>query len=261
MLVGHQGVIEALSSQLPPVSIITGPPSVGKRMIAAYAAIKNNIARVDFTEVTKLTVDEAVRVKEFMAVKPMQTFRYAVIDLDKASDAAMDKLLLTLESPPSYAKFAMITSGKAPRTLQTRAARFTVGLLEPTELLTILVNKGIPVSQAKSLSRLGRVDLALSAYHDVASKNTALNVLNAVESDDRILLMQAYKAVDEKAANMIITAWEEAAAQSWRLFDPAALGVFAKRQVALKLLAAWSTMADARPQFAVRTVLESVMRG
>jgi hypothetical protein len=60
---------------------------------------------------------------------------------------------------------------------------------------------------------------------------------------------------------MIIAAWEESAAQSWKLFDPALLGVFAKRNVALKLLAAWSTMADARPQLAVRAVLESVMRG
>lgn len=261
MLVGHQGVIEALSSQLPPVSIITGPPSVGKRMIAAYAAIKNNVARVDFTEVTRLTVDEATRVKQFMSVKPMDELRFAVIDLDMASRAATDKLLLTLENPPSYAKFALISSGRPPRTLQTRASRFTVGLLEPHELLMILINKGIPVSEGQRLCKLGRVDLALEAYAQVAAKNTALNVLNAVESDDRILLLQAYKAVDEKAARMIIAAWEESAAQSWKIFDPAALGVFAKRPVALKLLGAWSTMADARPQLAVRTVLESVMRG
>jgi hypothetical protein len=261
MLVGHEGVIEALSSQLPPVSIITGPPSVGKRMIAAYAAIKNNIARVDVTEVTRLTVDEAVRIKDFMAVSPMESYRYAIIDLDKASRAATDKLLVTLENPPSYAKFTLITSGRAPRTLQTRAARFTVGLIDPQNLLMILINKGIPVSQGQHLAKLGRVDLAVNAYADSAAKNTALNVLNAVESDDRILLMQAYKAVDEKAANMILAALEESAAQTWKLFDPALLGVFAKRQVALKLLAAWSTMADARPQFAMRAVLESVMRG
>lgn len=261
MLVGHQGVVEALSSQLPPVSIITGPPSVGKRLIAAYAAIVNNVSRVDFTEVLRLTVEEANRVKQFMSVQPMEGFRYAVIDLDSASRAATDKLLLTLENPPSYAKFALISSGKAPRTIQTRASTFTVGLLEPEELLTILVNKGIPVNQATRLSKLGRVDLALSAYSDLAAKHTALSVLDAVDSGDRILLMQAYKAVDEKAANMIVAAWEEAASQQWKIFDPASLGPFASRQVALKLLAVWSTMADARPQLAVRAVLESVMRG
>jgi hypothetical protein len=261
MLVGHQGVAEALSSQLPPVSIITGPPSVGKRLIAAYAAMVNNVSRVDFTEVVRLTVDEANRVKKFMSVQPMEGFRYAVIDLDSASSAATDKLLVTLENPPSYAKFALISSGRPPRTIQTRASRFTVGLLEPEELLTILVKKGIPLNQATKLSKLGRVDLALSAYSDIAAKNTAINVLDAVESGDRILLMQAYKAVDEKAANMIITAWEEAASQQWKIFDSSSLGAFASRSAALKLLAAWSTMADARPQLAVRTVLESVMRG
>jgi hypothetical protein len=60
---------------------------------------------------------------------------------------------------------------------------------------------------------------------------------------------------------MILAALEESAAQSWRIFDPKYLGAFSNRQVALKVLAAWSTMSEARPQLAVRTALESVMRG
>jgi hypothetical protein len=260
MLVGHQEVVEALSSQLPPVSIITGPPSVGKRMIAAYAAMRNNISRVDFTEVNRLTVDEASRVKDFMTTEPMQDFRFALIDLDSASRSAMDKLLVALENPPSYAKYSLISSGRVPRTLRTRANNFVVGLLEPEELTTILLNKGIPAQDAYKFAKLGRVDLAMQAYSNIAARNVALNVLQATEEGDPILFLQAYKAVDEQAAAMILAALEESAAQSWKIFDPAHLGAFAKRNVALKLLGVWSTVASARPQLALKFTLESVIR-
>src|SRR4051812_34777986 len=128
MLLGHQGVIGALSSQLPPVSIITGPPSVGKRMIAAYAAMKNNVARIDFTEVSRLTVDEAFRVKQFMRTSPQNEYKFALINLEQASDAAMNDLLKALEEPPSYARFSLISSARLPRTLITRGHNYTVGL-------------------------------------------------------------------------------------------------------------------------------------
>jgi hypothetical protein len=261
MLVGHQGVIGALSSQLPPVSIITGPPSVGKRLIAAHAAMTNNISRVDFTEVSRLTVAEATRIKNFMDYTPMSNFKFALIDLDSASEAAVNDLLKSLEEPPSYARFSLISSKRLPAKLRTRGHKYTVGLLNPDDLFTILIAKGVPESEASKVSKLGRVDLALQAYADVAAKTTALNVLQAVESRDYELFVQAYKAVDEKAAHMIVAAWEESAAQNWKLFNPNYLGAFNKKNVALTVLAAWSSVASARPQLAVRAALESLMRG
>ncbi len=261
MLVGHQGVIEALSSQLPPVSIITGPPSVGKRMIAASAAMRNNVARVDFTEVSRLTVDEAVRVQDFMATQPMQNLKFALIDLDAASAQATNKLLKYLEQPPTYARFSLISSDSVPRTLVTRGHNYTVGLLNPDDLLTILLNKGLPEKEALKVSKLGRVDLALQAYSDMAARATAVNVLQSAESGDYILFMQAYKAVDEKAANAILDILQESASQNWKLYRPDFLGVFANRNAALKVLSAWSNVSSARPQLAMRAALESVMRG
>jgi hypothetical protein len=94
----------------------------------------------------------------------------------------------------------------------------------------------------------------------MSSMNIAVNVLEAAESGDHILFMQAYKAVDYKVAQLILTALEESAAQSWKIFDPDHIGAFAKRNVALKLLGAWSNVSNARPELAVRVTLESVMR-
>lgn len=261
MLVGHQGVTRALSSQLPPVSIITGPPSVGKRMIATYAAITNNVARIDFTEVSRLTVDEAIRVKQFMAVEPSSSLKFALIDLDSASTAAINDLLVTLEAPPAYARFSLISSNRLPYTLRTRGHKYTVGLLNSDELSQILLRQGLSESDVSKVSKLGRVDLALKAYSDISSRTTALNVLQAVEDNDYQLFVQAYKAVDDKAADMIIVALEESAAQRWKMFSPEYLGVFSNKRAALTVLAAWSTVASARPQLAVRVALESVMRG
>lgn len=261
MLVGHQEVVESLSSQLPPVSIITGPPSVGKRMIAAYAAMKNSISRIDFTEVTRLTVDEAARVKEFIASEPMSRHKFVLIDLDAASSRAIDKLLITLEQPPTYARFAITTSQPVPRTLLTRGWKYPVGLLEPEDLQTILLNKGIPVADAVKLCHLGRVDVALNAYANSAARMSAINVLQAVESGDHILFMQACKGMDEQTANFIVMALQEAVAQSWNIFSAQQLGVFAERKVALQVLMLRGTVANARPQLAVKSALESIMRG
>lgn len=260
MLVGHQGVIGALSSQLPPVSIIAGPPSVGKRLIAAHAAMTNHVARVDFTEVSRLTVGEATRIKHFINIQPMSSYKFALIDLDSASTEAVNDLLKALEEPPSYARFSLISSRRVPRTLLTRGHKYTVGLLNPEDLETILLSKGIPPSDAAKLSVLGRVDLALQSYADIAAKTTALNVLQSVEANDYELFVQSYKAVDEKAANMVIAILEESASQHWKLFKPEYLGAFGKKNVALTVLAAWSNVASARPQLAVRAALESVMR-
>lgn len=261
MIVGHQGVIGALSSQLPPVSIITGPESVGKRMIATYAAMKNDVARLDFTEVKRLTVDEAQRVKQFMLTRPSNNYKFALIDLDQASTPAVHDLLKVLEQPPAYARFSLITSRRLPPTLATRGHKYTVGLLSQDELFTVLVNKNIPESEAMKLGNLGRVDLALKAYADISAKATAMNVLQAVMSQDYALFAQSYKAVDENAANMILSALQESAAQKWTIFNPEYLGPFKNRNVALKVLAAWSTVASARSQLSVRVALESLMRG
>jgi len=261
MLVGHQGVTRALSSKLPPVSIITGPPSVGKRLIATYAAITNDVARVDFTEVPRLTVDEASRINQFMAVSPNKDLKFALIDIDSASNAAINDLLNLLEHPPEYARFSIISSKRVPATVLTRGHKYTVGLLNSEELTQILLSKGLPQNEVNKVSKLGRVDLALQAYSDIAAKATALTVLQAVESGDYILFSQSFKAVDERAAQLIVVALEESASQRWKLFTPDYLGAFAQKRVGLAVLSSWSNVSSARPQLAVRAALESVMKG
>jgi DNA polymerase III delta prime subunit len=230
-------------------------------MVGIYAAMVHNVARVDFTEVSNLTVAEATRVKQFMSVSPMQTLKYALIDLDGSSTAAINDLLKTLEEPPSYARFTLISSSKLPATILTRGHKYRVGLLKTNELEQILLNKGLPAEDAKRFSTFGRVDLAMNAYNDVAAKASAITILQAAASGDYELFCQACKAIDENSARMILVALEESASQSWKLFKPEYLEVFGKRPAAMKILAAWSAISTARPQLAVRAALESVLKG
>lgn len=261
MLIGHQEVTKALSQQLPPVSIITGPPSVGKKLIAVNAAISNNISRLDFTEVKTLTVSEAARVKLFMESKPSSKLKFALIDLDKASKAAIDDLLKTLEEPPAHARFSLISSKPVPRTLATRGFKYSVGLLNSDELCQILVNKGISHILAQKLSHLGRVDLALQAYSNIALHATAINILSAVEQNDYELFIQSCKAMDDDVAQLIVRILQESAIGKLRTTSPDSIGAFARSNVALKLLAIWSTYSTAKPKLAVRVTLESIMKG
>jgi hypothetical protein len=261
VLVGHQEVVAALSQQLPPVSIITGPPSVGKKLIATYSAMMNNVPRVDFTEVTTLTVSEAQRVKTFMETKPYHKFKFALIDLDRASKPAIDDLLKALEEPPAYARFSIISSKRVPRTLATRGFKYNVGLLNSDDLYKILVAKNISPTQARKLSTFGRVDLALQAYYNISLHSAAVNILSAVEQNDYELFCQCYKAVDDDVANLVVRILQESAVGKIRSVDPVSLGAFAKQNVALKLLATWSTFSQAKPKLAMRVTLESVMKG
>lgn len=261
MLVGHQEVIGALSSQLPPVSIITGPPSVGKRLIAGHAAMLNKVSRVDFMEISRLTVSEATRVKNFMSTEPMQNIKFALIDVDCASNAAVNDLLKALEEPATYARFSIISSTKLPSTLRTRGYKYSVGLLKPSDLQTILISKGLPAEDASSLSALGRVDIALEHYAQAAARSSALTVLDSVLSNDYILFSQAYKAVDDKTAKVILSILQESATQRFRTYNPEYLGAFAQQNVAMAVLAAWSAVSDAKPKLAVRAALESIMKG
>lgn len=261
MLVGHQEVTEALSLELPPVSIITGPPSVGKRLIAAYSAIKHDVARVDFIQISRLTTQEVLKLKEFMSVTPYNRLRFALIDMDYSSKAAKDDLLNILEGPAIYARFSLISSNKLPMTLSTRGQKFNVGLLKPCDLAKVLESKGIAKSQIAKVDKLGRVDLALKACADISSRSTALNVLQAVEARDLDLFVQSYKAVDETSAKLVVSMLQEAAVGQFKLINPEYLGKFAERNTAMHFLNAWSKFSDARPSISVRVALESMMKG
>lgn len=261
MLLGHQEVIRTLGIELPPVSIITGPSSVGKRLVATSVVIKQGVARVDFTEVSKLTVDEAIRVKSFIESTPMKDLKVILINLDNATSRAMDKLLLTLEEPPNYARFILTASQAIPRTLQTRAWRYQVGYLKSEDLLSILIKRNIPLRDAEKLSSLGQVNLALDTYNNVAEQVAAINILQAAQSGDYVLFMQACKSLNATVAKFIVLALQEAASQSWAVFNEDNLGAFSDKKVALHVLGVWSTVDQARPTLAVRSALESIMKG
>lgn len=261
MLVGHTDVVSRLSESFPAVSLIQGPSSVGKRLIAAKAAMANSVDRIDFLPVSRLTVDESARIKNFMKTYPSGPLKVASIDIDGATCSAMDKLLVLLENPAPYSRYVLTSSAPVPRTLQTRSEKFFVGYLSEQELTEILLSRGIPQSELSNLVGLGSVQAALQAHSTMPSFYAALNILQAVESQDHILLMQAYKGIDDACARMILTALQESASQRWRLFKPQQLGVFAKRQIATKVLGAWTVVSDARLSLSIRVLLESLMRG
>lgn len=260
MLVGHQEVARELSLRLPPVSVITGPQSVGKRLIAAYAAISNSVARIDFAEIKYLSVDAAHQIKSFISTTPHSKYKFVLIDLDHASKAAMNDLLKTLEEPPEFARFSLISSSRVLPTLATRAHKYSVGLLTPEELKTILLRREVGAEQAEKYCHLGRVDLALTAIEKSFYTASIITVLQSVEAGDYELFNQAFKGMDDQMSMLLIETLKESIAQSWRLIKPEYLGAFSTSRAALTVLSAWSNVQDAKPTLAVRAALESVMR-
>lgn len=261
MLEGHQEVATILSQSLPPVTLIKGPASVGKKLLAVQAVIQNNIARIDFLDIPKLHVEEVKKIKQFMSTQPYKNYKACIIDLDNASSAATNDLLKLVEEPPGYSKFVFISSQRVPRTLQTRAHNFTVGLLSKDSMLKILTSQGLSLSEAQKVCALGQVQPAIQAHKHSTTTSNILTVLQAVEENDYLLFVQAFKAIDDEAALLILELLKESATQRWKQYSPQYLGAFAKRQVAIAILTKWSAVASAKPSLAIRTALESVMRG
>lgn len=260
---GHQEVVDALSRELPPVTLLLGPASVGKWTLATRLAEHHRVAAVDRMTVTgRLLIDTVRAVIDFVARAGFGPYKLVTARLDEATEPALNALLKTLEEPPAAARFLLTSAAPVLDTVASRAAIFRLGLLPPAELRQILLQAGMSAKAADRAAQFGggQVRPALAADTGDAARTAALAVVKAVATGDRLLFDNAFGYFDEPARAALLAWCTEILTGRYVRYTPADTFGLSRERVRGMLLAVCG-LADARARLGVRAALEPLLAG
>lgn len=266
--VGHDRVREELQRELPRVTLLLGPPSVGKWALAQHLAVHHKVLKVDLREIEYLTAEHARDLKAFASVAPFGKMKLVLINLERASEVALNALLKLLEEPPPIIRFVLVASGKVLPTIVSRAAIYRCGVLSDSEVTTVLRDRfGMAPDKARTAAAWGRgrVDQALGADLSQSARAACLTILRAVAARDRELFASVVRTMEPEVANQarqLLLAWcREAVTGRWRLFSETESHGLASgdREVPRKILLALGRLSHARAKLALRAGLESFL--
>lgn len=256
---GHERVLTALEGALPPVTLLRGPRSVGKMTIAEYLVEHHNVHPADLARCqVPLRVDQVRDVIAFIATASCGAYKLIIADLDNAYEAAFNALLKTLEEPPPSAKFILVASGSLPMTIASRAAVYTLGLLDRRDLAAILMAKGMSEAAAVQAAALGRgqVDVAMTAGGTDAARAAVLTLIRALAKHDGELFDRAARAFDDIARQILVRFFIEAITEQWSLFTRSdAYELADDRRRLLHMFRAINQLPRARPRIQIRVAL------
>jgi hypothetical protein len=221
-VIGHEDAVKFLVANLPPVSLIRGPRSVGKRTLAHHVLDAHRVGAVDRRDIAKLGVDEARSVRDFVSTAPMGSLKGIVCRLDNASEPALNALLKVLEEPPSCTRFFLTSTGATLPTVESRAVLVRCGLLEQSQVAQILRSRGMGDGAADDAARLGdgTVQGSLAATVDENARASVLSVLKAVSDKDRERLELALHGWSDESHALLRIFATEARTSRWRVFAP-----------------------------------------
>lgn len=260
-MIGHSAVRGALEANLPPVVLLRGPDSVGKRTLAEHVLSGHGCLPCDFRTVNNLTAETSRDLKQFMSCAPYGHCKAAVVELDGASEMSLNSLLKVLEEPPAFAHFVLTSSRHTLPTIESRAQIYRMGLLSQEELRQVLVSRGMaPEAAAESSSRArGTVKDAMRSESSDEARAAVLSVLKAVaDADEERLIAALDKWFDESHA--LLKQWVyESMTQKWRLFSLTDTFGLASDPVMLRQMLIGLSRSS-RPKFTARSALMVALR-
>lgn len=260
MVVGHEEILDRLSSGLPPVSLFLGPASVGKWTTAEHMLRAHEVRDGDLLRIRSLTMDDARLVAQFTGTAPLGDCKLAIVRLDAATPAALHVLLKTLEEVPSSARIVLVSTELPLETITSRSEIFRFALLSQEQVEDVLIQRNFKPTEAKRYAALagGQIRKALSFVDGLDAKITVLASVRAIrERDSSALDNLAVKWTDEHT-DLLATLCREVITGRWRIFMEAEVEGIG-RKLPLKILTALRT--DIRPRLVVRASLMSVLKG
>jgi hypothetical protein len=260
---GHRAIATALEQDLPPVALLSGPPSVGKWTLTRHLAAHHGVQAVDtFRCDGILGIDTVRALIGFVGTQPFGTVKLVCARVDEASDAARGALLKTLEEPPAHARFLLTTAAPELTPLTSRAQVFRFGLLSAEELTTILVGQGLGAGTAARVARAGtgrvREALGLVGYDDAAHA-TVLTLLRAVVAHDQSAYQRALRAVDDRVRDNLLVWLGESLTGRWRHYVYDDCEGLTDRALLHRVSATLAGTAAITARLAVRAALDPLM--
>lgn len=262
--VGHDRVRRVLEESLPPVTLLQGPPSVGKWTLAVRLVAIHTEQAVDRREIPRLTVDRARDLKVFCGVAPFGSLKAVAIDLEGAHEGALNALLKLLEEPPPSARFVLVSSKPVLPTIVSRSQTHRMGVLSVEELVQVVMSvtgETGPAALERARRAEGRADRALESGASRSAKATAAGLLRMAAGGDVEQLDVILRRVPASEAGDVLEAvgvWaREARTGRWSLFAPEDLPAVPPA-VALRVLERVGRLGSVRPRLALREVLAVV---
>lgn len=260
-MIGHRAARLFLEKELPPVSLLYGPPSIGKWTLTEHLAQHHNIRAVDrWAAPYGMTVSTARSIIEWSRMSPVSgPIKLVSATLDSSQDAAMNVLLKTLEEPPPYLRFLLVASQDVPATVISRSAVFSMGMLTDLEVTEVYVELGYTHDKARRAAAHARGQVVRGRDADilVQVKNQVSTLAKALATGDRDLLENVTRDWDNKHTEMLITLFTECLTRRWREFTiEDAHGLHDNRDRLWQMVSALGRFSKARPKLAVRAALE-----
>lgn len=179
-MIGHERARAELEADLPPVTLLVGPPSIGKKTLAVHLARYHSGTDEGngllLTTDPRLTAESArahVRHADIMS----RQVHFFVVALDDATEQAQNILLKTLENPPAHTRFLLTSSAWPLATIISRSRVYRLGLLSDEQVIEILLAHGIALDDAADAAREGRGQV-LYALAAVATASRVRSVVS-----------------------------------------------------------------------------------
>lgn len=209
-LIGHESARKFLETELPPVTMLRGPRSVGKWTLAEYLLEAHKIYEVDTRKYKSLDVPSAREIVTFAQRAPVGNLKAILIDLDFTSLAALNTLLKVLEEPPSPVRFILTLSGSTLDTVMSRSRVFQLGLLSDAEVCAVLSSVfGVrrDIAERSALIGRGQVQSALDSSTSEESRDRVLNILRVLAAKDFRGLYDFFSAAPSQMDNGVSVVW------------------------------------------------------
>lgn len=184
MIIGHEAARSALEGELPPVTLLLGPKSVGKTTLARHLAAHHSPGGGPFLRYFERL--SAGLAREIVQTAPIlrRSPDICIIDLDNSTEAAQNILLKVLEEPPAHSRFILIASRVPLVTILSRARVYRLGLLTETQVALVLRQCGFssPEAAQAAVRSRGQVAPAIEAAGDREASRITSVVAAAVRA-------------------------------------------------------------------------------
>lgn len=263
--VGHEQVRLLLEADLPPVTLLLGPASIGKRTLAEYLRRAHRVHDADHLALAEPLTVAAVRAAlVFAGTAPFGPFKLITGRLDGASGEALNAALKILEEPPDTVRFLLTSTSRTLPTVMSRCQVFRLGLLTSAEMYPILIAHGVSPAVARRLAQrnIGQVKPALRVVDgaDDPARAVVVGLVQSLAQRDHDMFDRAMRVWDDKAMQLFWCWVHEATLGTFHIFGPDDMFGFDQSTHALGKLAEAASLAPrTRSRLALRAALEPLL--